>query len=313
MHFSAALLAVTAALGGVAAHPSGHAHAYLHAKKDAVEAHPIEFKKASRPHTTSEPVPVAAEPSPARASAASTPSAASSSSSSSSPTSSSGGQGFVPFCGGDSTSAARGSSSSSSSNKRATYDQIMYSGNTGTPGDWGCNMKIIDKVDTHAYKYVSKFVSTGGKFACSCFNKVGPKGLLDGFWFSAVDFSVSDPGRDDVYMAFDTNSQGSCACAPGNVVDRTDLGQLAGTWFEWDWGSEPNGGNSGADVSVLVAGAMDMPYYGMSIAANGKVCSWVKSDGSNEDAYMPGMEDLDGIGCKGYYEAELEVLLGDNF
>ncbi|KAL2753554.1 hypothetical protein ACRALDRAFT_1065197 [Sodiomyces alcalophilus JCM 7366] len=310
MHFSAALLAVTAALGGVAAHPSRHNHAHLHAKKD-LEARQIEFKKAGRPQPSPEPVRIAAEPTTtskaARPTTSAAPPPASSSSSSSSQPSTGGGQGFVPFCGSDSTRAAR------NSNKRATYDEIMYKGNTGSPGQWGCNMKIIDKADAHAYKYVSKFVSTGKKYTCACFNKVGPNELLDGFWYSAVEFSVEKAGQDDVYMAFDSDSQGGCACGPGGEVPRTHLGQLSGTWFEWDWGSTPNGGNSGADVSVLVAGAMGLPYYGMSIAANGKVCSWVKSDGSNEDAYMPGMEDLDGIGCKGYHEAVLEVLLGDDF
>lgn len=312
MHFSAALLAVTAALGGVAAHPSGHAHRHLHAKKDALEPRRLEFKKASRPEPSPEPVQIAvAEPSTtsrARPSPTSSPSPPSPPSPTSD--SNSGGQGFVPFCGSDSTRAAKGNSNN---DKRATYDEIMYKGNTGAPGQWGCNMKIIDKADAGAYKYVSKFVTTGGKHTCACFNKVGPEGLLDGFWYSAVEFTVEDAGKDDVYMAFDTDSQGGCACGPGGEVPRTSKGQLSGTWFEWDWGSTPNGGNSGADVSVLVAGAYELPYYGMSIAANGKVCSWVKSDGTNEDAYMPGMEDLDGIGCKGYYEAELEVLLGDNF
>ncbi|KAG7102438.1 Allergen Asp f 4 like protein [Verticillium longisporum] len=196
---------------------------------------------------------------------------------------------------------------------RATLDQIMYAGNVGTADNWGCNMQIIDKAAVDKYDYTTKFASTGEKFSCSCFNKVGPKGLLDGFWFSAVDFTVADPGKDDVYMAFDTNSQGGCACGPGDKTPRTAIGQLAGVWLEFDWGSEPNGGNSGADASVLVAGAAGLPYPGMSVSANGKVCSWVKSDGTNEAAYMPGMEDLDGIGCKGYHKGHLDVLIGDKF
>lgn len=291
MHFSTTIVALTAVLGGVSAMPSPHAHAHLHKRG-------LEFKKAGRPHTdvaaasTPEPTPTVVEAAPETTSE--TAEAAPSDSSSSK------GDGtFKPFCGGKS--------------KRATMGQIMYAGNVGTDGDWGCNMQIIDEASADKYDYTTKFSSTGGKYSCSCFNKVGPKGLLDGFWFSAVDFTVTEAGKDDVWMAFDTNSQGGCACGPGDEAPRTKIGQLAGTWLEFDWGSEPNGGNSGADASVLVAGAESLPYYGMSVAANGEVCSWVKSDGSNEAAYMPGMEAEDGIGCKGYYKGSLEVLIGDNF
>ncbi|KAM0335126.1 hypothetical protein ACHAQA_000166 [Verticillium albo-atrum] len=298
MHFSTTLIALTAALGSVSAAPSAHAH--LHARKH-LENRNIEFKKAGRPHEepTPKPEPVTTTQAAPVATPAEIKVAAAASSAAAEPSSSSGSGAFKPFCNGKS--------------KRATLDQIMYSGNVGTADDWGCNMMIIDEAAVDQYDYTTKFASTGEKYSCSCFNKVGPKGLLDGFWFSAVDFTVSDPGKDDVYMAFDTNSQGGCACGPGDEAPRTSIGQLAGVWLEFDWGSEPNGGNSGADASVLVAGAADLPYYGMSVAANGKVCSWVKSDGTNEAAYMPGMEDLDGIGCKGYYKGSLEVLIGDNF
>ncbi|KAH6680073.1 hypothetical protein F5X68DRAFT_33906 [Plectosphaerella plurivora] len=294
MHFTS-LIALTAALGGVSALPSPHAHAHAHAH----QKRGLEFKKAGRPHPTTTSVKAVSTPAPVptTSTAAAEPAASSASVS----VASTGGDGtFKPFCGGKTS-------------KRATLDQIMYAGNVGTADDWGCNMQIIDAASADKYDYTTKFSSTGGKFTCSCFNKVGPKGLLDGFWFSAVDFSVSEAGKDDVYMAFDTNSQGGCACGPGDAAPRTNIGQLAGSWLEFDWGSEPNGGNSGADASVLVAGAAGMKYYGMSVAFEGKVCSWVKSDGSNEAAYMPGMEDLDGIGCKGYHKGQTQVLLGDNF
>ncbi|CRK12223.1 hypothetical protein BN1723_009664, partial [Verticillium longisporum] len=293
MHFSTTLIALTAALGSVSAAPSAHAH--LHARKH-LENRNIEFKKAGRPHE--EPIP-SPEPVPTTTAVATPTQVKVAAAASSSAVPSSGNAEAKPFCNGK--------------GKRATLDQIMYAGNVGTADNWGCNMQIIDKAAVDKYDYTTKFASTGEKFSCSCFNKVGPKGLLDGFWFSAVDFTVADPGKDDVYMAFDTNSQGGCACGPGDKTPRTAIGQLAGVWLEFDWGSEPNGGNSGADASVLVAGAAGLPYPGMSVSANGKVCSWVKSDGTNEAAYMPGMEDLDGIGCKGYHKGHLDVLIGDKF
>jgi hypothetical protein len=84
--------------------------------------------------------------------------------------------------------------------------------------------------------------------------------------------------------------------------------------MEFDAGSNRNADNSGSDVSVLVAGASKMPYVGMSIKDPlGRQCSWVKSNGQNHAAYMPGMEDLDGVGCTGYYKGMLHVKVGDAF
>ncbi|KAI8311471.1 Allergen Asp f 4 [Colletotrichum sp. SAR11_240] len=262
------------------AHPSLHGHQHFHERRtvDAVQERDATFIKNVAPAASSTTTSSAA------------PAATSSGSSS--------GTGvYTPFCSGKT--------------KRATIEQIAYSGNTGADGDWGCNMQIIDENALSLYNYTTTFTSSKDSFTCSCFNKIGPKGLIDGAWFAAITFTVKEGA--DKHVAFEADSQGSCACGPGSEVPKTFIGQFAGTWLEFDWGSTPNGGNSGADASVLVAAASSMSYYGMKVAANDKTCSWVKSDGSNEGAYMSGMEAEDGVGCKGYYTGHLDVTLGDNF
>ncbi|KAL0934377.1 uncharacterized protein CTRU02_211176 [Colletotrichum truncatum] len=280
MQLTNTLVVLSAALSaGVSAHPSLHGHQHFHERRADVDERDLTFIKNKAP------VP---SPSVVSSSSSAAPSAT--------PTTAATGE-YIPFCSGKS--------------KRATLDQIAYSGNTGAEGSWGCNMQIIDESIKSLYNYTTTFTSSQDTYTCSCFNKIGPKGLIDGCWFAAITFSVKE--GQSKHVAFEADSQGSCACGPGSDVPKTFIGQFAGTWLEFDWGSTPNGGNSGADASVLVAGATGMKYYGMKVAANGKTCSWVKSDGSNEGAYMPGMEAEDGVGCKGYHTGHLDVTLGDKF
>lgn len=293
MKLSTSLLVLATALGLSSAHPHLHSHVHLHEKRallthvspssdaPAVAAGPVLEGRARRFLKSGKKKPAAAPAPPVVAIPTPTPAAA-----------------FKPFCGG-------------AASKRATAEQIAYKGNTGTAGNWGCNMMLIDGGAASLYDYTAKFSSVGGSgtWSCACFNKIGPTNLIDGFWHSAVSFTLA-PGAVQ-HVAFDSNSQGGCACGPGGSPPKTSWGQFAGTWLEFDMGNTANGGNSGADASVLVAGSNGLPYYGMSVAANGNVCSWVKSDGRNMEAYMPGMEDLDGVGCKGYYKNHLDVILGD--
>ncbi|KAI3533713.1 hypothetical protein CPAR01_13146 [Colletotrichum paranaense] len=277
MHFTSAVV-LAAAFAGVSAHPSAHNHQKFHERRsaDAVEERDLTFIKNILPSTT----PSSTSAAPAATSAAST------------------GGVYTPFCSG-------------SNSKRATIAEIAYSGNTGSADNWGCNMQIVNDASVSLYNYTTTFTASDADYSCSCFNKIGPKGLIDGCWFAAITFTVKEGQSKNV--AFDADSQGSCACGSGSTVPKTPIGQFAGTWLEFDWGSTPNGGNSGADASVLVAGSQSMAYFGMKVAANGKTCSWVKSDGTNEGAYMPGMEAEDGVGCKGYYKGHLDVTLGDKF
>ncbi|KAK1579140.1 uncharacterized protein LY79DRAFT_523207 [Colletotrichum navitas] len=284
MQLTNTLVVLSAALTGVSAHPSLHGHQHFHERRtvDGVEQRDTFYKNVA---------PSAPAPAPAAATPASpAPSA---------PAASKPVGEYVPFCNGQKTT------------KRATLAQIASVGNIGTEDDWGCNMQVVDDSILSLYNYTSTFTASDKDYTCSCFNKIGPKGQIDGCWFAAITFSVKQGQHKNV--AFDADSQGSCACGAGSEVPKTSIGQFAGTWLEFDWGSVANSGNSGADASVLVAGSQSLPYYGMKVAANGKTCSWVKSDGSNQDAYMPGMEAADGVGCKGYYTGHLDVTLGDKF
>jgi hypothetical protein len=297
MRVTAAFLLLTTALGGVSAHPSAHRHEHQHTKLAAAEltvvadSQPIPQPVDSSPIEIRAPAPMkflkGSKPKKATPTPTPTPTPLPQTAAASA---------YQPFCGGKT--------------KRATLGQIAYAGNTGVPGNWGCNIMQIDASISGLYDYTAKFSAPTGAYTCVCFNKIGPSGLIDGFWNSALQFTVAKGGSQ--WIAFDKNSQGGCACGPGSgAVPKTSWGQWAGTWLEFDWGNTSNGGNSGADASVLVAGAGGLPYYGMSVAANGKMCSWVKSNGQNHEAYMPGDEDKDGVGCKGYYKGSLDIVLGD--
>lgn len=302
MHITTTLILLATALSGVSAHPSAghslHRHAHTHDKR-ATEltetSSPLEErfsksrKKYWRNKRPSRPKHSRPPPSNSGGRPTNTPPK---------PSGGGGGAGYKPFCGG--------------LKMRATDEDISYKGNTGA-GRWGCNIMEIDCGLVDVYDYTAKFESTDGDYSCSAFNKIGPTGEINGFWHSALDFTISK--GTPKCIAFDKNSQGGIACGAGRGgCPKTSLGQLAGTWLEFDAGSNRNADNSGSDVSVLVAGAYNMPYVGMSIKDPlGRHCSWVKSNGDNHAAYMPGMEALDGVGCTGYYKGMLDIKVGDAF
>lgn len=293
MHFSSATLVLAAALSTAAAHPSVRAnHAHLH----RAAARSPKFVKYEQPAETT------------TAAAPAQPSAESGSfyeekdddsyDDSASDSSPSPPAGKKEFCSG--------------SKKRATAADISYEGNTGD-GEWGCNIMEIDCGSIDQYDYTAEFSSTGGEYSCSAFNKIGPTGDIDGFWHSALDFGVSGS---KVCLAFDTDTQGGVACGEGSAgPPKTDIGQFAGTWLEMDAGSGKNGGNSGSDVSTLVADANGgKGTISMSIEAPGKgTCSKlsVKEPHTSHDYYKGGMEAEDGVGCKGYKKGTIFITLGD--
>lgn len=293
MHLSATL--ILAAALTAAAHPSvGHNHAHLH----RAVARSNKFVRYDQPSST-----------PSASSSSAEPSASddetyeeSDDDSSDSSDSSSGEK--KEFCSGN--------------KKRATAYDISYEGNTGTDDDWGCNIMKIDCGTADLYDFSAEFSSTGDEYSCSAFNKIGPDGGINGFWHSALDFSVK--GGDKVCIAFDDNSQGGIACGAGSDgPGKTEAGQLAGTWCEFDWGSGKNGGQSGADVSTIVADNSEDKevqdgIISMAIEAPGKgTCSKLSLENPDEtvEVYRKGDEDLDGVGCKGYTKGQLKVSLGD--
>lgn len=289
MHLPSAAVLFATALSGVAAHPSmGHRHANLHR---AVEARSNKFIKFDPP-AESTPTPT---PTP-------TPSSSDDDDDDSYEEEDKPSGEKQDFCSGK--------------KKRATTYDIAYAGNLGAEGDWGCNIMEVDCGITDLYDYYAEFSAAGGDtYSCSAFNKIGPEGKIDGFWHSALDFQVKKGGK--VCIAFDKDSQGGIACGKGSDgPPKTSNGQLAGTWCEFDFGSGKNGAQSGADVSTIVAdtqGGKD-GIIAMSIDAPGKgTCSHLslENPGDSFEVYRGGMEDEDGVGCKGYSKGGITVTLGE--
>ncbi|KOS22654.1 Allergen Asp f 4 [Escovopsis weberi] len=196
-----------------------------------------------------------------------------------------GGQGvgpttYTPFCG---------------RSKRATAVQIAYKGNVGGPGQYGCNIMPVSTSIAGQYQYSVTFTNKGGADqVCACWNKIGADGGINGFFKGneAVNFPL--PAGQSQAVVFDTNSQGGCACGVGSLA-LTAIGQFAGAWLEYDFGNLSNGGWSGADASCLVAAANKLPIPALSVCYSGK-CSTIFEGGTGDNAYLGGMEALDGVG-----------------
>lgn len=263
MHFTNALL-VAASILGASAHPSGHAHLHrsAHQQRGFVKAI---HSKVHQPAPTTAASPVAT-----------TTEAAPSSDGTGAPAV------FKEFCSG--------------LGKRATLADIASKGNTGVEGNWGCNMMTIEDSIADQYKYTTKFTNVDNEdYEVVCFNKIGPTGLIDGFWHAGLTFNVA-PGETQ-YVAFDDNTQGGCAFGPG-TVPKTTWGEYAGTWIEFDFGSERNNFWSGADCSSLVAASEPgQPIFGCHLCDDeDKVCSTIFTGGAGVNAFIAGTAELDGLG-----------------
>lgn len=66
-------------------------------------------------------------------------------------------------------------------------------------------------------------------------------------------------------MAFDENTQGGWAAAPGLTIPTDRFGGYASTWGEFDFGSFINSGWSGFDVSAIAAQNAGLEVQGMKI------------------------------------------------
>ncbi|TQV90684.1 hypothetical protein V2A60_006895 [Cordyceps javanica] len=286
MKFSAAV--VLAAAMGVSAHPSHRAHHNAHR---SVQNREFVYAKKPAPVVVAAPEPSAAAPAPPPAvtSVASVPAVpaqappavktAASVDASSSPSS---GGGAKPFCTGV--------------KKRATVAQIAYAGNTGSNGQYGCNMQQVDPSTASEYDYTMTFDNMGGsEQACVCWNKIGPTGLIDGFFNGKQALNFTLPVGGKACVALEGNSQIGCTCG-ANEVPLTQIGQFAGTWVEADVANESNQQWSGFDASAIVAGVNGMPIPGLKVCGN-DICSTVYNGGRGDNAYLHGMEDEDGIGA----------------
>ena len=266
--------ALLAAALGASAHPSGHNH--LHRSIHEAAKRDQTFVKAEHKVVTQTTVVPAA---PAPTSYAPPAPTSSSAPASSSPSSGGGGGGYKPFCSGD--------------KKRATNAQIAYTGNTGD-GQWGCNIMLIDEDVADQYTYTSVYTNAAEEeHQVVCFNKIGPTGLINGFFgFSAVKFNLG-PGEKQT-VAFDKNTQGACAFSPKELA-KTPVGQWAGSWVEFDFDNASNNGWSGADCSSLVAQAAGMTVPGCQVCHD-DTCSTIRPGGHADNAYVKGMEAADGVG-----------------
>ncbi|KAK3362423.1 hypothetical protein B0T25DRAFT_524298 [Lasiosphaeria hispida] len=264
---------------GVTAHPSGHAHNHraAHERRDLPTFVKNVHKPVAAPAPSAAPAPAEAPAAPASSAAAPKPSAESSSS-------------YIPFC-----------SEGGSKVKRATLDQILYTGNVGTANGcpWASNIMVVPNSIAHLYKYVQTYTNVASeKYQVLCGNKMGAEaGQLNGMFSKVagqelVSFDLA-PGETKT-VVMEGNTQGICAFAP-HTVPTTTHGQYAGVWVEIDFENASNGGWSGADCSSLVAQAYGMDVPGCSVCGSG-VCSNIKPGGFADNAYTKGMEALDGIG-----------------
>lgn len=281
MHISSVLLVAGAVLA--AAHPSGHAHLHRSAHERREGGHK-KFWKAEKP-AIALPTPTPTEDAEPKFTKAAVPSPPAASSPAPKPDPAPEAA-YIPFCPGDSSKKV----------KRVTEAQVHYTGNTGRCG-WNSNMIVIPGSIADKYDYVQTYTNVAKEeYEVRCFNKIGPDGGLTGQFSVNMDkhlvFKLA-PGETKT-VAFDSNTQGVCAFAPGEVP-LTPFGQLAGNWVEFDWENASNGGWSGADCSSLVSQHYNMDVPGCSVCEGG-ICSIIRKGGFGENAYTRGMEKLDGIG-----------------
>lgn len=297
MKVSSSVVILAAALG-VSAHPSGHAHQRAHAKRDFVVANkPVTVIEYATQVVTADAAPataVAEAPASPKVDADTVVPKASTSvpaPAASAPVKNKGkkhnsgsGSGYKAFCGGKKA-------------KRATLEDIASTGNTGVPGDFGCNMMTVDEDVADKYDYTVTFNNDhDGDKECACWNKIGPDGKIDGFFAQnvALEFTVS--ASSSQVVAFDSDSQGGCACATSKVPTTKD-NLWAGTWLEFDFGSKRNKNWSGADASCLVSAAAKLDIPGLRVCdTSSNTCSTINPGGTGENAYLGGMEAEDGIG-----------------
>ncbi|KAH8905764.1 hypothetical protein BR93DRAFT_699576 [Coniochaeta sp. PMI_546] len=260
-------LVLGAALGAMAA-PSGHSHLHrsVHEKRGSAFYKAVHSKIAA-------PTKAAAVTSAAVATTASAAPAAASSSASSGT--------YKAFCGGVS--------------KRATLADIASVGNVGAPGNYGCNIMTVDNSIASKYDYTSVYTNVASEsYEVVCGLKIGPTGLIDGFFHSVLTFTLA-PGESKT-VAYEEDTQGFCAFAPGSVP-KTTWGEWAGSWVEVDFASARNNKWSGADCSSLVAASQGLSVPGCQVCdAADNTCSTIYPDGTGVNSFIAGTAELDGLG-----------------
>lgn len=171
-----------------------------------------------------------------------------------------------------------------------------YIGNVGNP--WGSNIIEVSASEASNYQYVAQFVGSNTEdWTVVFWNKIGPNGQMDG-WYGNSALTLSIAAGDTKYVAFDSNSQGGWAAAPGTGIPTDSYGGYSATWGEFDFGDTNNNNWSGWDVSAIQAQAANQPVQGMKIcAANGSGCSYITTGaGEVVNAYTYSLRNENGIG-----------------
>lgn len=122
---------------------------------------------------------------------------------------------------------------------------------------------------------------------------------IDGWYDNACERFTLDIGKTQ-YIAFDENSQGGWAAAPGYTIPIDNAGSYASTWGEFDFGSTTNAGWSGFDVSTIAAQAGNKQVLGMKVRDTiSGTCSSISPNATKvENAYTFQDRKIDGIGGK---------------
>lgn len=171
-----------------------------------------------------------------------------------------------------------------------------YSGNVGNP--YCSNIIEVSAADASKYKYVVQFTGANtNDWLVVIWNKFGPDGKLTGFFGNACKSFTLSPGAAK-YVAFDEDTQGGWAAAPGSIPT-SSMGAYASTWGEFDFGSAINNGWSGFDVSAIQAQGAGLPVQGMKICAvyNSNTCSSMTANAASvNNAYTAAETNIGGIG-----------------
>ncbi|OAX78065.1 hypothetical protein ACJ72_07630 [Emergomyces africanus] len=169
-----------------------------------------------------------------------------------------------------------------------------YQGNVGSP--WGSNIIEVAERDASKYKYLAQVKGQNQEpWTVVFWNKVGPDGKFDGHYGHSALTLTLNPGEVK-YVAFDENSQGGFGAYRTKDLPKNEWGSYACTWGEFDFGSAPNGGWSGFDVSAIQAQMSNMEVQGMKMCQVGGICSTVKPGGELDNAYGAKDRFVGGIG-----------------
>ncbi|CEJ62682.1 hypothetical protein PMG11_11175 [Penicillium brasilianum] len=172
-------------------------------------------------------------------------------------------------------------------------------GNVGSP--YGSNIIEVSGEVANQYKYVAQFEGPvqGQSWTVVIWNNMGPDGSLGGWYGKACRTFPLAPGQFR-YLAFDENSQGGWAMAPGNSIPIDSNGAYASTWGEFDFGSSISLGWSRFDVSAIAAQNAGLEVQGMKICdVITHICSSItRNAGFVHNAYTNTLVDDRDIGGK---------------